>query len=80
MSPRLLTALLVVQTGILALLVADRIVPPAHAADTSRCEITNWPASLRSSSIPIELRGTPPTLGVAIKGWDTYDEVRVKQP
>ncbi|MCB9664842.1 MAG: hypothetical protein H6732_12075 [Alphaproteobacteria bacterium] len=80
MSPRLLAAVLVVQTAILGLLALDRLVPPAHAADTSRCEITNWPSSLRGSAIPIELRGTPPTVGVAIKGWDTYDEVRVKQP
>ena len=89
MSSRLLGGVLVVQTLLLAALVAERLVPEAHAADGMRCEIANWPDALTgrgidalrirvesSSPLPVELRGGE--VPIVVKGWQTYDRVRVE--
>lgn len=91
---RLLAALLVVQTLILLALVADRVVPAAHAADGLRCEVANWPDALTgngyaaikvkleapSSPVPIQVQdwNTSDTVSIAVRGWQTYDRVKVE--
>lgn len=91
MSNRLLTLVVVLQTGVLLALVADRLVPPAHAQSVTRCEIANWPDALTGRAgvplrivvdqvdreIPVRVQAAS-TLGVAIKDWDTWDKVQVE--
>jgi hypothetical protein len=93
-SHRLLAAVLVVQTLILLVLVADRLVPVAHAADGMRCEIANWPDALTGSGyaalkvkveptttpLPIQVQdwNTSDTVSISVRGWQTYDRVKVE--
>ncbi len=93
MSPsRLLTVLVVVQTLLLSLLVAERFVPVAHASDPVRCEVSNWPDALRGQGfdairvrveevknpVPVTLQGVRDMVPVKVRDWDTSDRVRVQ--
>lgn len=88
---RLLVALLVVQSLALTALLLDRLIPEARAAEPMACTVANWPDALTGRGLdalrirldgaqgplPIEVRGGD-QLPIVVKGWQTYDEVRVK--
>lgn len=78
---RLLTLVLVVQTVLLTVLVLDRTVPVAHAADTMRCEIANWPDALRGQgfdAIRVKVEEVRNPVSVKVTDWNTSDRVRVQ--
>lgn len=80
MSERLLTAVLVLQTLLLAGLLAERLVPTAQASTPVSCEITNWPDAIKGSgfaSVRVRLEDLSTPVPVVIKDWATSDEVRV---
>ncbi|HMV66581.1 MAG TPA: hypothetical protein PKA64_07000 [Myxococcota bacterium] len=92
MTPRALTALLVVQTLLLTLLVVDRLMPVAQAQSAMTCEISNWPALLTGqgysnlrvqiedvrSTIPVDVKSIDNTVPIAVRGWQTSDRVSVQ--
>jgi hypothetical protein len=80
MSERTLTMILVVQTLLLGVLVLDRVMPVAHAADTMRCEIANWPDVFRGSSIPLKMQywDTTDQVSLDMRGWSTSSRIRVE--
>jgi hypothetical protein len=94
MSSRWLVVLLVVQTLLLVVLVADRLVPEARAADGVRCEIVNWPDALTGrgldavrvrideirNPVPVQVQGwnSSEQVPIVVKGWQTYDRVKVE--
>lgn len=89
MSHRLLTALLVVQTLLLTALVAERLIPVAHAQTPMSCEISNWPALLTGQgysnlrvqieevrgTVPVNLHSVDNTVPIVVRGWQTSDRV-----
>ena len=82
MSNRLLSSLLFVQSLLLVGLVAERLVPAAHADAPLACQIVNWPGALTSTgfdAIRVKIDGTTSSNGlpVVIKDWDTSDMVKV---
>lgn len=93
--PSLLVGVLVVQTALLVALVAERLVPEAHAAEVVRCEIANWPGALTGQGFDAvrvrveEVRQPVPVVvkswessrrvGVSVEDWNTSDTVRVQQ-
>jgi hypothetical protein len=95
MSSRWLVVLLAVQTLLLVVLVADRLVPEARAADGVHCEIVNWPGALTGqgldavrvrvdevrSPVPVQIQGwnTSDQVPIVVKGWQTYDRVKVER-
>jgi len=81
MPARLLTLVLVAQLALIALLVVDRVVPPAHASETMRCEIANWPDALRGQgfdAIRVKIDEVRSPVPVQVKDWNTSDRVRVQ--
>lgn len=81
MNPLILTALLVVQTLTLLVLVADRLVPPAHASTPTSVEITNWPALLTGSgytNLRVQVEEVKGTVPITVRGWQTSDRVQVQ--
>jgi hypothetical protein len=88
MNPRILTALLLVQSLLLTVLVGERLITPAHAADTMRCELTSWPSdtleikvdTFRPVAVNLQEWNTSSEVKVSVEGWNNSDEVRVRQP
>ncbi|MCB9680836.1 MAG: hypothetical protein H6733_05125 [Alphaproteobacteria bacterium] len=81
MSQRLLVTLLVVQSAILLLLVAERFVPVAHAQEGMACTITNWPDALTGKgfdAVRVKVEEVRTPVPIAVKDWDTSDRVHVQ--
>lgn len=80
MSSRLLTAVLVVQSLLLTILVADRWMPEAHAAEATPCEIVNWPRALTGEgfdAIRVRVEEVRQPVPVDVKTWSSRDRVTV---
>ena len=88
MRDRVLLTLLVIQSLLLTVLVGERLVTPAYAADTVRCELTAWPSAaleikvdtLRPLPVSMADWSTSSELKVSLERWNTSDEIRVRQP
>ena len=81
MSNRTLTALLFLQTLTLTALVADRLIPAAHADGPMSCEINNWPALLTGSgysNLRVQIEEVRTPVPITVKGWQTSDRVTVQ--
>ncbi len=78
-TERLLTVLVLLQSATLLLLVADRLVPEAHAADGVSCHVDNWPDVLTGvgfATMRVKLEEVNGTIPVVVKDWDTSDTVK----
>ena len=88
MNEKILTVLLLVQTLLLTILVGERLITPAHAADAMRCELVSWPSdsleikvdTFRPVAVNLAEWNTSSEVKVSVEGWNNSDEVRVRQP
>lgn len=92
MNPRALTAILLVQTLLLTLLVVDRLMPVAYAQTPVSCEISNWPALLTGqgysnlrvqieevrTAVPVKVQAVETNVPITVRGWQTSDRVSVQ--
>ena len=80
MSERSLTAVVLLQSLVLLVLVADRFVPEAHAQSVVRCEVANWPDVMKgigSAAMRVKVEELPQPVKVQVDDWNTSDTVKV---
>jgi hypothetical protein len=73
----LLSLLVLLQGAALLVLVADRLVPEAHAQDgVVRCDVQNWPDVLTNrgfATMRVRVEAVNGNLPVTVKDWETSD-------
>ncbi len=80
MTNRLLSLLVLLQGAILLVLVADRLVPEAQAANgVVTCHIDNWPDLLTNTgfnTMRVRIEEVNGQLPVTVKDWETSDTLK----